>query len=296
MKRKGEWLELAMPGEVAGGAMTTETWLKDRFGMPENMIKQLSGEGGIRTSGNRIRLRLFPEREAGFSPWWHPLDVLFEDDFCLVADKPAGMAVHPDGGASAEGTLAGAVAFHYESTGQRAAVRHIHRLDRMTSGPVLYAKNAFAQAKLDEQMRHKAIERLYVAAVHGIPAGRRGTIRAPIGKDRHVSGKRRVSPGGQAAVTHYELVEAYPAADAALLRLRLETGRTHQVRVHLAHIGHPVIGDGLYGRPDPRIGRQALHGERLRFRHPLTGEMVDISSPLPADFAALLEALRAPSG
>jgi len=293
MKRKGEWLELELPAGAKHGEQSPEDWLAARLSMPADRLEKLCGEGGIRTAGGRVRLRLFPEREAGVSPWWHPLDVLYEDDFCLVADKPAGLAVHPEGGGPSEGTLAGAVAFHYAATGQKVAVRHIHRLDRMTSGPVLYAKNAFAQAKLDEQMRKRTIRRTYLAVVHGIPEQPRGTVSAPIGRDRHVSGKRRVSPGGQPAVTHYELVEAFPAAGASLLRLRLETGRTHQVRVHLAHIGHPVIGDALYGRPDPRIGRQALHGERLCFLHPFTGEEVETVSPLPADFAGLLDSLRA---
>jgi 23S rRNA pseudouridine1911/1915/1917 synthase len=292
----GEWLELDLPADVRRGERTPENWLAARLGVPVDKLAGMCGEGGIRTAAGRVRLRLFPERDAGFDPWWHPLDVLYEDDFCLVADKPAGLAVHPDGGASGEGTLAGAVAFHYAATGQRVAVRHIHRLDRMTSGPVLYAKNAFAQAKLDEQMRNKTIVRTYLAAVAGIPKTPRGTVSAPIGKDRHVSGKRRVSPGGRPAVTHYELIEPFPAAGASLLRLRLETGRTHQIRVHLAHIGHPVIGDALYGRPDPRIRRQALHGERLRFRHPFTGEEVETVSPLPADIAHLLDDLRASGG
>lgn len=292
MKRKGEWLELALPAEAGRDEAALAAWLTERFGMPPRLLKELLRDSGVQTAGRRLRLRLFPEREAGFAPWWHPLDVLYEDDFCLVANKPAGLNVHPDGSGSGEGTLAGAVAFHYEATGQKAAVRHIHRLDRMTSGPVLYAKNPYAQAKLDEQMRARRIERRYVAAVRGIVQKPRGTIRAPIGRDRHVPGKRRVSPGGLPAVTHYERVETFPAAEASLVRLRLETGRTHQVRVHLAHIGHPIIGDELYGTPDPRIGRQALHGETLVFFHPLGGEEVAVRSPLPEDFAQLLDALR----
>lgn len=292
MKRKGEWLEVTLPAHISGEADRLKPWLLEQFGMPAGLLKQLNKEDGIQSAGGRLRLRLFPPRPAGFEPWWHPLDVLYEDDYCLVADKPAGLSVHPDGDGPSAGTLAGAVAFHYAASGQQVAVRHIHRLDNMTSGPVLYAKNAFAQAKLDEQMRLKHVERIYLALVHGVPGKARGTVRAPIGRDRHVSGKRRVSPGGQAAVTHYELVESFPAAPASLVRLRLETGRTHQVRVHMAHLGHPIIGDDLYGEPDARIARQALHGERLLFRHPLTGEQVDVVAPWPADFARLLDVLR----
>jgi 23S rRNA pseudouridine1911/1915/1917 synthase len=187
------------------------------------------------------------------------------------------------------GSLANAVAAYYASTGQAVAVRHIHRLDADTTGPVLYAKNALAQISLDAAMREKRIARVYLAVVHGVPARGRGTIDAPIGRDRHHAGRRRVSPTGEPAVTHYETVRAWPEHNTALLRLRLETGRTHQIRVHLSHIGHPLVGDTLYGgRPSPRIRRQALHGESLAFPHPWTRETVRVEAPLPADLADLV--------
>ncbi len=139
-------------------------------------------------------------------------------------------------------------------------------------------------------MREKSIGRTYVAFVQGRLAKAKGRIDAPIGRDRHHPTRRRVSPTGESAVTLYERLETYP--DAALVRLTLETGRTHQIRVHLSHLGHPLIGDALYGGRRDAIGRQALHGEALVFPHPFTNEPVAVSSPWPADFGALQERLK----
>ncbi|GIP39186.1 hypothetical protein J31TS4_24660 [Paenibacillus sp. J31TS4] len=324
--RKGEWWELPLAGlpetrpnnsrgaatqeeepglmsprqdadSTAAGSAVPEAaervgLLAGRLGLPEGWVRKLAAGGGIVTAGGKVRLRLFPEEAPSdrFVPEWRELDVLYEDDFCLVVNKPAGLAVHPTepGGG---GTLANAVAAYYESTGQACRVRHIHRLDEDTTGPVLYAKNDWAQAALDEAMREKRVDRRYAALVQGVVRAGRGTIDAQIGRDRHHAKRRRVSPGGQRAVTRFETAERW--ADASLLRLRLETGRTHQIRVHLQHLGHPILGDRLYGgRTVPGLTRQALHGESLRFPHPFTGEPVTVEAPWPADMTALHERLR----
>lgn len=275
--RKGEWLET--PAKREELPLTERRW---------NLLKST---GGIQEGGGKLRLRLFSDELPGFVPEWMDLPVLYEDDFILVVSKPPGMPVHPVE-RNALGSLAGAVAAYYESTGQAVAVRHVHRLDADTTGPVLYAKNAWALSVLDEAMREKRIERSYLALTTGIPTVPRGTIDAPIGKDRHHANRRRVSPGGDRAVTHYETVEAWPQSKAALLRLRLETGRTHQVRVHLQHLGVPILGDTLYGgRPAAGLNRQALHGEALTFIHPWNGESIRVEAPLPADIAALVASL-----
>jgi 23S rRNA pseudouridine1911/1915/1917 synthase len=251
------------------------------------MIKELQQNGDMKQGGGKLRLRLFPEAEYGFVPEWTALDVLYEDDFVLVVNKPARMPVHPVD-RRGTGSLANAVAAYYASTGQAVAVRHIHRLDADTTGPVLYAKNALAQTLLDQAMREKRIERVYLAVVHGVPAHERGTIDAPIGRDRHHAGRRRVSPTGEPAITHYETVRTWPNRNASMLRLRLETGRTHQIRVHLSHIGLPLFGDTMYGgKRSRRIQRQALHGESLSFPHPWTREMMRVAAPLPGDLDAL---------
>ncbi|WP_223068250.1 RluA family pseudouridine synthase [Paenibacillus caui] len=293
-RRRGEWLEL-MPGKAVRGAAdpaeAAAGWLGSVIGMPDKLLKRLAGGGDIRLAGDRLRVRLFPPREYGFEPGGTPPVVLYEDDHCLVVHKPAGLKVHPDGGEE-EPTLSNAVAAHYAEGGQKVAVRHIHRLDEYTSGPVLYAKNELAQLKLDEAMSRKEIGRTYIAWVEGVVAPSLTVIDAPIGRDRHNSRRRRVSPGGKPAVTRVEVVQTF--ADATLVRLTLETGRTHQIRVHMSFSGHPLIGDKLYGAKakDNLLNHQALHGERLEFVHPFTGEKIEVLDPWPTELALLHSRLQ----
>lgn len=286
-QKKGEWLELRLPQPLPSMEA-----LKSYIPISDAFLRRLMNNGGISDKGGRVRLRLFPNEPVEYMPEWMPLEVLYEDEFCLVVGKPAGMKVHGDGSDKSSGkpVLADAVAAYYESTGQRCKVRHIHRLDEDTTGPVLYAKHEWSQLVLDEAMRDKWIGRSYAAIVQGHPSQLRGTIDAPIGKDRHHSARRRVSPTGEHAVTHYEVAEKL--ADAALVRLRLDTGRTHQIRVHLSHLGHPICGDALYGGAMDKISRQALHGEMLVFSHPLTGEKLEVRAPWPLDFEQLYTCLK----
>ncbi|MCZ8513337.1 RluA family pseudouridine synthase [Paenibacillus filicis] len=283
-KRKGEWLEWTLPEELPGPDA-----LRGLPGFTPKFVSKLGREGGIQLQGQRARLRLFPSEPLQYMPEWAEVEVGYEDDFCLVALKPAGMKVHPTE-AGETGTLLQAVGWHLESTGQACRPRHIHRLDEDTTGPVLFAKYEWPQIRLDEAMREKQVERIYIALVQGRPRSDRGTVDAPIGRDRHHAVRRRVSPGGDRAVTRYEVLERY--RDAALVRLRLETGRTHQIRVHMSHLGHPLLGDALYGGRSEGLSRQALHGERLVFPQPWTGEPVEVEAPLPADLAALLNRLK----
>lgn len=215
--------------------------------------------------------------------------VLYEDDYCMVLDKPAGMPVHASFPGQ-KGTLDEAAALHCLLAGDPLPVRHVHRLDEDTSGPVLYSKNDLAQLQLDEQMREKCIDRRYIALVEGVPARKHGTVSAPIAKDRHHRSRRRVHAGGDEAVTHYEVLERFAAA--ALVGLRLETGRTHQIRVHMSHLGHPLLGDALYGGSTVLLGHQALHGQRLVFNHPLTGAGIEVESPIPDWFASVRALLK----
>lgn len=286
-KRKGEWLELPY-FEATDGSLGEN--VAGQLGIPDSMWTRLLREGGVETAGSRMRLKLFPWQTSGFVEEWADIEPLYEDDFCLVVNKPAGMAVHPtEPGQS--GTLANAVAWHYASTGQQTAVRHVHRLDADTTGPVLYAKNELALAKLDAAMRRKEIGRFYIAVAGGRLEAERGTVDAPVGRDRHHKSRRRVSPTGDSAVTHYETVQ--PLRGATLVRLWLETGRTHQIRVHMSHLGHPLVGDVLYGGlRTSSFDRQALHGERLVFPHPLSDESVAVDAPWPDDFAGLVDKLR----
>ncbi|MDP4095673.1 RluA family pseudouridine synthase [Paenibacillus sp. P96] len=291
--KRGIWLEVAPGREVTGSAQKEEAadrWLLEVFGLPEKLWRRLRHEKQIRLAGDRLRLALFPTREFGIEPRWHELTILYEDEFCLVVHKPAGMPVHPDSSDSGGPiTLNHAVAAYYEMNSIETAVRHVHRLDNDTTGAVLYAKNEFALLKLDEQMRTKQIGRRYAALVAGRVSSGLRTIDLPIGKDRHDKQRRRVSPSGQSAVTHVEL-GAY-LGTASLVYLTLETGRTHQIRVHLSHEGHPLLGDTLYGGSRSDFGRQALHGQSLTFRHPLTDEIVEVFDPWPEDFQVLYDRL-----
>ncbi|MBT2760410.1 RluA family pseudouridine synthase [Paenibacillus sp. ISL-20] len=293
--KRGEWLEMTPGKALLSQPDRNEAaakWLIETVGMPEKLYRKLHHEQGIQWRGDRLRLVLFPYRNYGIEPRWQELDVLYEDDFCLVVNKPAGMAVHPDN-ESTETTLNHGVAAYYEAEGIHTAVRHIHRLDKDTTGPVLYAKNEYAQLKLDEAMREKKIVRIYAAIVQRRVSQDLKRIDLPIGKDRYHASRRRVSLTGQAAITHILSSEVYPKA--SLLQIRLETGRTHQIRVHLSHMGHPLLGDLLYGGPGT-FPRQALHGERLLFTHPLSGESIEVNAPWPLDMLELREQIIESAG
>ncbi|MFD2334025.1 RluA family pseudouridine synthase [Cohnella sp. GCM10020058] len=285
-RRKAEWMELRLPGELAAAPLPQ---IMKHTPLAPKLVSKLVQTKGILLQGSSLRLALFPREARDFPPDWMELNVLYEDDFTLVVNKPSGYEVHPSERGQ-RGTLAHGVASYYEMSGQDVRIRHIHRIDKETTGPVLYAKNEFAHYQYDKAMREKGIERIYLALAEGELAQARGTINLPIGQDRHHSTRRRVSETGDPAVTHYEVVERFEGF--TLVRLRLETGRTHQIRVHLAAIGHPLAGDGLYGGKRTIISRQALHGERLIWPHPWTGERLSVRAPLPADFEAALAKLR----
>ncbi len=213
--------------------------------------------------------------------------IAYEDEHLLVVDKDAGVVVHPARG-HREGTLSQLLA-HSAAGGDPERAGIVHRLDRDTSGLLLVARSEPVHASLQRALQRREIEREYVALVHGRPPARTGTIDAPIGRDARV--RTRMAVGGahaRDARTHFELDRAF--ATTSLLRLRLETGRTHQIRVHLQAIGHAVVGDPEYGAGETLgLQRQFLHAARLAFAHPVGGERVEVSSPLPADLSAALK-------
>ncbi len=217
------------------------------------------------------------------------LRIAYEDEHLLVVDKPAGLVVHPAAG-HASGTLVQALAGR-TAGGDPERPGIVHRLDRDTSGLLVVARTREAYDGLRTLVRRRAIEREYLALVRGRPRSRSGRIEAPIGRDRRDPTRRSLeSDAPKEAITHFEVIELLPAN--ALLRVRLETGRTHQIRVHLAAIGLPVAGDRVYGAPEPGLGRQFLHANRLAFVHPVTGAPVAVISPLPDDLDAALENAR----
>jgi 23S rRNA pseudouridine1911/1915/1917 synthase len=241
--------------------------------------------------GERLGVQSAPERPAADPRPGDPVaafGVAYEDDSLLVVDKPAGVVVHPAPG-HATGTLVQALGSRAAGGDEPWRAGIVHRLDRDTSGLLLVAKDEEAHRALRRQMSSRQIRREYLALVEGRPPARSGTIDAPIGRDRR--SRTRVSTETDApreARTHFRLERALPRS--SLLRVRLETGRTHQIRVHLQAIGHPVCGDPVYGRPGLYgLERQFLHAARLALDHPITGASLDVSSPLPADLTRALE-------
>jgi 23S rRNA pseudouridine1911/1915/1917 synthase len=223
-----------------------------------------------------------------------PLAILYEDGDLLVIDKPAGMVVHPAAG-HWHGTLVNAVLYHcpdLEGVGGVHRPGIVHRLDKDTSGLILVAKNDRAHRELQSQFKGREVEKSYLALVYGLVSPSSGEISAAVGRDVRQRKRMAIMPGGRAAVTLYETLGAY--GKYALLSCHPVTGRTHQIRVHLAHIGHPIVGDMVYGgrrRPPVPCQRQFLHAHRIRFRLPGTGEKVEFTSPLPVDLQGVLAAL-----
>jgi 23S rRNA pseudouridine1911/1915/1917 synthase len=217
------------------------------------------------------------------------LDVVHEDDDVLVVNKPAGLVVHPGSGNWA-GTMLNALLHHAPALEHLARAGIVHRLDKDTSGLLVVAKNEPAQLALVRQLQARSVKRTYLAVARGKVAGP-GKVDAPIGRHPVHRTRMAVVSGGKPAVTHYRVREALPAH--TLLECDLETGRTHQIRVHLASIGHPLEGDPVYaGRGERRLARQALHAWKLAFLHPRTEKVAKFEAPLPEDFRALLESLR----
>ena len=223
-----------------------------------------------------------------------PLDIIYEDDVLLVVNKPAGMVVHPALG-HPSGTLVNAVLAHCPQVAdvgglERAGI--VHRLDKDTSGLILVAKSEAARAALQRQFKRRRVSKTYLALVEGPVYPREGVIEAPVGRDKRQRKRMAVVKRGREARTVYRAIEFF--ADQTLLEVQPHTGRTHQVRVHLAWMGYPVVGDTVYGRRRQRLlqNRHFLHAARLRFTHPATGEEVEFKAPLPPELAAVLKRLR----
>jgi len=299
MIREGEWLVGTLTGAEDGVA--ARALLRDHWGLPKKMVHLLFQEKGVwldgrpavlhdRTeAGQEIRLRVCPPEPYGVEPVTETLLPLYEDDHLLIFNKPAGLLVHPTEPGHRR-TLDHLVAGYMQTAGVPSKVRHIHRLDAETSGAILYAKHALAAALLDEALRVNRISRRYAAFVHGRVKPDRGTIDQPIGRDRHHPSRRRVSPGGEEAITHFQVIERY--GDVTLVQCQLDTGRTHQIRVHLSHLGHPLLGDPLYGGKTGLINRQALHAEALHFVHPFGGVQMVVQAPWPDDLTQLRKQLN----
>ena len=268
-------------------------------------------------SGDTIAVTLPPPEKATPEGEAIPLNTVYEDDVIIVIDKPKGLVVHPAAG-HATGTLVNALIAHCgASLSGIGGVKRpgiVHRLDKDTTGLMVVAKNDKAHQALSRQFAEKTegpLRRGYLALVWGVPDRPKGTIEAPIDRHSHARNKQAVREGGRSATTHWQVLERFPGPDgepvAGLLACTLETGRTHQIRVHLAHIGHPILGDATYGTgfktkasrlgPEARsaleaLGRQALHAYLLAIEHPETGDILEFRSELPGDLRRLRDALH----
>ncbi|HHU60680.1 MAG TPA: RluA family pseudouridine synthase [Natronincola sp.] len=260
-----------------------------RLDLSRGLLRRMKRGGGIYLNGKRdylsrrvvagdmIQIEFFDE-ETSMEPENIPLNIVYEDDYLLIVNKNAGMAVHPTG-VYQEGTLANAIAHHWLKIGLSSKVRLVHRIDKDTSGLILVAKEPYTLQRLLQQLEKGELVREYLAVVQGKPQDSNGIITAPIGRSKDHGVKRSITSDGKKACTIYETLSGN--IKASLLRLRLESGRTHQIRVHLANLGHPLWGDPLYGTPLPDLEGQALHAWRLKFIHPRTLVTLDITCPLP---------------
>ena len=297
--------ELTAATEHAG--VRLDAFLSADGALTRSQAARLIAEGRVRVNGKpaaksarlsggeTVTVDIPQLRETALPPQDIPLDVVYEDDDVIVVNKPTGLVVHPAPG-HPDGTLVNALLHHcgdsLSGIGGEKRPGIVHRIDRDTSGLIIAAKNDAAHLALSAQLKDHSLSRTYECLVTGNMKQDSGTVDAPIGRSSADRKKMAVVPTGRRAVTHWEVVARYPGVTH--LRCRLETGRTHQIRVHMAYIGHPILGDTVYGakKPVPGLTGQCLHAAGLRFVHPRTGEPVELHCPLPPEFTAMLQKLQ----
>ena len=292
-------LEYEIPSEYDGANITTV--LKRHFKISTNLIKDLKKyKEGIQVNGEHRRVVDFVAKgdilkitirdtaSENIVPTDIPLDIVYEDEDVLVINKLPNMPTHPSMG-NYENSLANGVMYYYKSKGEERVFRAVNRLDKDTSGLMAVAKNSYIHARLGEEIQKKELKRKYMCIVCG-DVERDGTVDAPIRRADGSVINRIVAPDGQRAVTHYRVIKRY--GEYTLLEMKLETGRTHQIRVHMAYIGHPLVGDWLYGTEDHNIAkRQMLHSCYLCFTHPITGQIMEFKDEMAEDMRAFIEKL-----
>ena len=292
-------IDLSITGELSG--IKVDTLLKKHLGLSGTVVRRVKWlPEGILVDGVRVNTRYCPaegqilsvqlsdpERRSGIVPAPGPVDIVYEDGDIIVLNKAPGLSVHPGPGHFSD-TMGNFLLYYYDTSGQDCDFHPVHRLDRGTSGLMVAAKHPHAQEVLKNQLHTDSFRREYLAVCEGVPVPAAGTIDAPIGPRPGSLVEQEVRPDGKSARTHYRVTAEHRGR--ALLHLRLDTGRTHQIRVHMAHLGHPLTGDFLYGTEDHTlIPRPALHSAFLSFRHPITGERLEFTLPLPEDMGRLLE-------
>ena len=293
------YLNWTVPPELAG--IKVDTLLKRHLNLSGTVVRRIKWlEDGILVDGVRVNTRFVPragqvlsvrlsdpERRSGIVPAPGPLDLVYEDEDLVVLNKAPGVPVHPGPG-HFDDTICNFLLYYYDSVGIEADAHPVHRLDRGTSGLLAVAKHAHAQEVLKNQLHTPAFCREYLAVCLGTPEPSAGVVDAPLGPKPGSLVEQMVRPDGKPARTWYETLEI--RGGLALLRLELDTGRTHQIRVHMAHLGHPLLGDFLYGTEDKNlIPRPALHSWRLSLHQPITGEALTFTAPMPQDMVQLLQ-------
>ena len=285
------WEIYTISTEHAG--LTTEEYLRQVLLCSGRRLQKLTRAKGVRLNGkpvflqkklqagDRLQMLALIEDVVNIVPEKGPVDILYEDAHLLILNKPPGLLVHPAGRTSG-GTLANFLAYHWQQQNRSLPIRPVHRLDRDTSGCLLFAKSAASQTRLEEQLAAGLLKRTYQALVLGQPQPAAGIIAAAIGPHPRQANRRAISKSGEPAITHYRTLDTFSVH--SLLELSLETGRTHQIRVHLAHLGHPVLGDGMYGHRSTLIPRQALHAVSVAFRCLSDATVVTVTAPWPDDF------------
>jgi 23S rRNA pseudouridine1911/1915/1917 synthase len=285
--------------------MTVAGVLKKRFFFSRTLLRRVKRQSKVLINGQTVFLskKVFPgdivkvdtefEKSSNVIPEKMHLDIIFEDSEILIINKPSDMLVHPTG-FEIKGTLANGIMAHWLSQGkENPVIRPVFRIDRDTSGIVLFSANHTAHLNLLNQMKENTMSRYYLALVEGRMLQDRGTINFPIGIQQGSFIKREISAEGKPSVTHYRVLKYLISINATLLEVRLETGRTHQIRVHMASSGHPLLGDSLYGCGGGYIPRQGLHSHRIVFKHPDEGVEREFVAPIPQD---ILEALSIDQG
>ncbi|MFF3021387.1 RluA family pseudouridine synthase [Gottfriedia sp. NPDC057948] len=297
LKQQNPWFKVIIG--VEHNNQTVESYLKYVWQFPKKLLHELRMAKGCRINGevkpwntillcgDQVEMQLYIEEEYGVIPQEQSIEVCYEDEHLLIVNKPFGVDTHPNEKGQLN-TLANGVAFHFQENGLKTKVRHIHRLDKDTTGGVVFAKHALSSSILDSMLSQRKIKRTYTAIVEGNVKLPKGTINEAIGRDRHHPTRRRVSPKGDKAITHYKKISYISNLNITILECQLETGRTHQIRVHLSFLGHPLIGDLLYGGKQKLLKRQGLHASNVQFIHPFTKENLSIDIPYPSDVKQLL--------
>lgn len=275
---------------------TVKGVLTRQLGMSRLLIRRLKATDGIYLNGAPVRvshparegdeleLRLPEAPSPKVDPEPVPLDILYEDADLIALNKAPGIVVHPTHGCY-HGTLANGLAHYLRSGREIAGIHPVHRIDRETSGLVVFAKHSYAHQQLAGQLEEFKLDREYLAIASGLLEQDHGVIEAPIARRPGPGGYREIAGHGQPATTRYRVLARSTTAQETLVSLRLETGRTHQIRVHLQAMGHPLLADKLYGTPHEVLNRQALHARTLSFRHPRTQELMRLLAPLPPDLS-----------